>query len=263
VSVFDTAGNFLARAAEAGVLNAPWGLAMAPQNFGAFSGDLLVGNFGNGRINAFKETAPGTWAPDGTLQSNDGGPLIVLGLWAIQFGSGAANNGPRTTLFYTAGPLAETAGVFGRITNVGAAQGTVNANVPAQLSLSVGTAPSFGPFTAGSAKDYTSSTTANVVSTAGDGALSVSDPSTNAPGHLVNGTFSLPQALQAKATSAAGTGPDYAPVSGTPATLLTYTGPVSNDTVTLSFKQSIGTNDALRTGTYSKTLTFTLSTTNP
>ena len=83
-------------------------------------------------------------------------------------------------------------------------------------------------------------------------------PSATAPGHLVNGAFSLAQALQAKA----GTGA-YAPVSGTPLSLLTYSGPVSDDPVTIGFKQDIGSTEPLRTGTYSKTLTYTLSTTNP
>jgi uncharacterized protein (TIGR03118 family) len=263
VSVFDTAGNFLARVASAGPLSAPWGLAVAPQNFGTLSGDVLVGNFGDGRINAFKETSPGTFAPDGTMQSTNGLPLVIVGLWALEFGSGGANNGATTALFYTAGPFNQTEGVFGRITNASTAQTGVTANVPAQLSLSLGNPASFGAFTAGLGKDYSASTTATVVSTAGDGALSVTDPSPNAPGHLVNGTFSLPQAVQASATSAGGTGTAFAPVSGTPTMLLTYTGPVSNDAVTLNFKQTIGANDALRTGTYSKTLTFTLSTTNP
>ena len=109
------------------------------------------------------------------------------------------------------------------------------------------------------------STTATVISTAGDAKLSVADPSASNTGHLVNGTFSLPQALQAKASSAGGAGGDYAAVGGSsaPTNLLTYGGPISNDSVTLGFKQSIGQNDALRTGTYAKTLTFTLSTTTP
>jgi hypothetical protein len=95
--------------------------------------------------------------------------------------------------------------------------------------------------------------------------LSVSDPSSVATGHLVNGAFSLPQALTAKAASAAGTGGAFAPVGGSvnPTTLLTYAAPVSNDAVTVSFAQAIGANDALRTGSYAKTLTFTLSTTTP
>ena len=102
--------------------------------------------------------------------------------------------------------------------------------------------------------------TANVISTAGDATLSVSDPDSTNTGKLVNGPFVLPQALQANANGGA-----FAPVGGSasPTTLRTYPGPVSNDAVSVGIKQSIGANDALRTGTYSKTLTFTLSTTNP
>jgi hypothetical protein len=104
-----------------------------------------------------------------------------------------------------------------------------------------------------------------VLSTAGDGALTVADPSGTATGHLVNGAFSLPSALQAKAASPAGTGGNFADVGGSanPTSLLTYAGPVSNDPVAVTFQQHIGNTDALRTGSYSKTLTFTLSTTNP
>ena len=143
--------------------------------------------------------------------------------------------------------------------------GDVNGTVPATLSLSLGTPAAFGAFTPGVAKDYTASQTATVVSSAGDAALSVADPSSTATGHLVNGTFSLPQALQAMATSPLGVGSAFAPVGGSaaPTKLLTYGGPVSNDAVSITFKQSIGSADALRTGTYSKTLTFTLSTTTP
>jgi hypothetical protein len=89
-----------------------------------------------------------------------------------------------------------------------------------------------------------------VTSTAGDAALTVSDPSANAPGHLVNGTFSLPQPLMIGS-------------SALPAVAKTYSGPVSNDPATVTFTQAIGASDGLRTGTYAKTLTFTLSTTNP
>ena len=95
------------------------------------------------------------------------------------------------------------------------------------------------------AKSYTASTTATVISTAGDAALTISDPSSDATGHLVNGTFSLPQPLQGLGT------------------VKTWTGPTSNEAVPVTFTQQINANDALRTGTYAKTLTFTLSTTNP
>jgi hypothetical protein len=140
----------------------------------------------------------------------------------------------------------------------------IGGSAPATLGLTLGTPGAFGAFQPGVDKDYTATTTANVVSTAGDGTLSVADTSTNVPGHLVNGTFSLPSAVQAKATSPTGTGSGaFSPVSATPLSLLTYSGPVSNDPVTITFNQHIGQTDALRTGGYSKTLTFTLSTTNP
>jgi hypothetical protein len=131
--------------------------------------------------------------------------------------------------------------------------------VPATLSLSLSSpSPSLGAFAAGVGADYTTQITANVITTAGDASLSVTDPSPNATGHLVNGTFSLPQPLQVRANAGA-----FAPLGAGPLTILGYTGPISNDTVTIGFKQAIGALDALRTGAYTKTLTFTLSTTNP
>ncbi len=137
--------------------------------------------------------------------------------------------------------------------------------MPATLSLTLGAPAAFGAFTPGVARDYFASTTANVISTAGDATLSVADPSSRRPGHLVNGAFSLPQPLQARARNAANTGTAYNNVgsSASPLNLLTYSAPVSNDAVSLEFKQSIGASDALRTGSYAKTLTFTLSTTTP
>jgi hypothetical protein len=131
-----------------------------------------------------------------------------------------------------------------------AASGGVNGTVPATLSLTLGPAPSLGAFTPGVNGTYTATGTANVISTAGDAALSVADPSTIATGRLVNGTFSLASPLL---------------VGGNPlpTVVKTWTAPVSNDPVQIPFSQSIGANEALRTGTYSKTLTFTLSTTSP
>jgi hypothetical protein len=144
--------------------------------------------------------------------------------------------------------------------------GGAGGTVAATLSLNMGPAASFGPFAPGVAHDYTATGTASVISTAGDAALSVADPSSSATGHLTNGTFSLPAAVQIKGSSAAGTGAaSFADVGGSaaPTQVLTYAGPTSNDAVTMTFQQHIGSTDALRTGTYSKSLTFTLSTTNP
>ena len=116
VDAYDLAGNLLARVAQHGQLNAPWGLAMAPANFGRFSGDLLVGNFGDGQINAYQEMPNGHFEHRGELRDADGKSLTIDGLWAIQFGHGAPNNGPTNTLFFAAGPDDETHGLFGAIT---------------------------------------------------------------------------------------------------------------------------------------------------
>jgi predicted acyl esterase len=150
-------------------------------------------------------------------------------------------------------------------TDTAEASAPVGGTVPATLSLTLGTPAAFGAFTPGLTKDYAASMTANVISTAGDGLLSVADPSSTATGHLINGTFSLPSVLQAKASSAAGVGSAFANVGGSaaPTSLLTYSNPTANDAVTIAFQQHIGSTDALRTGSYSKTLTFTLSTTTP
>jgi aldose 1-epimerase len=149
--------------------------------------------------------------------------------------------------------------------NVTHAYDNASGTVPATLALTLGTPATFGPFTPGATTTYESSTTANVISTAGDATLSITDPSSVANGHLVNGAFSLPEPLQARARNAANTGTTYANVgsSASPLTLLTWNGPVSNDEVTLGFSQLIKATDALRTGTYNKTLTVTLSTTTP
>ena len=123
--------------------------------------------------------------------------------------------------------------------------GDVGGTVPATLGLTLGAPASFGAFVPGVAQTYTASTTANVISSAGDATLSVADPSSTAPGHLVNGTFSLSSPLQGLGT------------------LKTYDAPISNDLVNVTFTQAIAADEPLRTGSYSKTLTFTLSTTNP
>jgi uncharacterized protein (TIGR03118 family) len=115
VDVYDTAGNLLERVAQRGQLNAPWGLALAPESFGRFGGDLLVGNFGDGQINAYEELANGRFEPRGELRGADGRPLAIDGLWALEFGNGATA-GPTGTLFFTAGPDDETHGLFGSIT---------------------------------------------------------------------------------------------------------------------------------------------------
>src|SRR5712664_1090883 len=118
VDAFDTAGHLLRRVASKGQLNSPWGLALAPGDFGFFSGDLLVGNFGNGRIHAFDPTklnGQGEFQHRGPLHAADGTPIEIDGLWALAFGSGSLANGPTNTLFFTAGPFGEQHGLFGTL----------------------------------------------------------------------------------------------------------------------------------------------------
>jgi uncharacterized protein (TIGR03118 family) len=91
---------------------------MAPSSgFGAVSGDLLVGNFGDGEISAYEPQLDGSWELVGQLRGSDHKVLSIDGLWALEFGRGSlANNGSTTTLFFTAGPNDESTGLFGTIT---------------------------------------------------------------------------------------------------------------------------------------------------
>jgi uncharacterized protein (TIGR03118 family) len=114
VDSYDLQGHLIARVATAGTLNAPWGLAIAPGSFGAMAGDLLVGNFGDGRINAYN---PATHAFVGQVQDAGGGPLEIDGLWALSPGNGA-NAGSDSLLYFTAGPDDESHGILGVLTPV-------------------------------------------------------------------------------------------------------------------------------------------------
>jgi uncharacterized protein (TIGR03118 family) len=131
VDAYNLAGHFLARVASRGQLNAPWGLALAPASFGRFAGDLLVGNFGNGKINAYEERSHEhfdsrkhhrhhshdhfkRFKHDGALRDKHGKAIEIDGLWALRFGNDSAA-GPSGTLFFTAGPNDEHNGLFGSI----------------------------------------------------------------------------------------------------------------------------------------------------
>lgn len=103
VDEFTPAGRLVARLPRTG-LNEPWGLALAPHGFGTFGGDLLVGNFGDGTIKAFRRTANG-WALAGTLTGANRKPLVISGLWALAFGNGGLAGDPKT-LYFTSGPHA-------------------------------------------------------------------------------------------------------------------------------------------------------------
>ena len=113
VDEFSTNGDLIHRVASKRQLNAPWGLAMAPESFGAFGGDLLVGNFGDGRINAFAPLPNGKFVFRGQFES-EGASLSIDGLWSLQFGNDSTAGSSRT-LFFTAGPDEESHGLFGSI----------------------------------------------------------------------------------------------------------------------------------------------------
>ncbi len=110
VDAFDPAGNFVKRIATQGTLNSPWGMVIAPAGFGRFAGDLLVGNFGDGTIDAFD---PGTGAFVAAMTNPDGSTFRQAGIWGMSFGNGFANQ-PAGTLFFAAGPT-PTTGVYGRV----------------------------------------------------------------------------------------------------------------------------------------------------
>jgi uncharacterized protein (TIGR03118 family) len=117
VSAFDENGNILGRIGTMGMLNSPWGLAIAPSGFGSFAGDLLVGNFGDGRINVFNADPK---APAFLGQLTDvrtGQPLSIDGLWGLIPGNGQSG-GNIHDIYFTAGPDAESGGVFGVLQSV-------------------------------------------------------------------------------------------------------------------------------------------------
>jgi uncharacterized protein (TIGR03118 family) len=146
VDEFDSNGNFIAEAIVQNSLNAPWGMALAPAGFGSFGGDLLVGNFGDGVINAFDPT---TFAWIGSLSTAAGTPIANPGLWEIFFGQGSTVGDPNT-LYFAAGINNEKDGLFGSIGVVPPAAGapsftlsatattlTVSAASPGNISVSL------------------------------------------------------------------------------------------------------------------------------
>jgi uncharacterized protein (TIGR03118 family) len=111
VDVYTPRGHLIRRVASRGRLNAPWGIALAPARFGRFSNALLIGNFGDGRINGYE---PVFGFPMGSLRDKDHKPIEIDGLWGMQFGNGL-NGQPVNTLFFAAGPDDEAHGLYGRI----------------------------------------------------------------------------------------------------------------------------------------------------
>jgi uncharacterized protein (TIGR03118 family) len=157
VDVFDLNGNLLQRLTTGGLLNSPWGVAVAPANWGAFGGAVLVGNFGNGRINAFNAK---TGALLGTLQDSTGAPISIQGLWAIEFGNGSSG-GDKNFLYFTAGiflngvphgllgSIAPPAQLTGVLNGASSAAGSIApGEVVSLMGISIGPRPAVSQTTA-------------------------------------------------------------------------------------------------------------------
>jgi uncharacterized protein (TIGR03118 family) len=141
VDVFDVHGNLEQRLASRGPLNSPWGLALAPAGFGKFGGDLLVGNFGDGHINAFDPT---TGQFVGALRAANGQPVAIPGLWGLAFGNGVTV-GDKGTLFFSSGPDDETHGLFGSLKPVDVDVIAVGSNVGGVATVNVFDAATHAP----------------------------------------------------------------------------------------------------------------------
>jgi hypothetical protein len=213
--------------AQAPALTSPAGAVTSttpPISGTGVPGDTVTVSAGGVAVCTATVGADGSWSctPSSALPT---GPLSLTATQADQTGNPSAASAPVAITV----PLGSTS-----------ATGSVSATAPPTLALSLGASASFGAFTPGVDRTYAASTTADVISTAGDAALSVSDP-----GHLTNGAFSLADPLLVSLSKTS------------------WSAPASNDPVTVGFAQHIGASDTLRTGSYSQTLTFTLSTTQP
>ena len=111
VDTFDFAGHMLSRFAQHGQLNSPWGVTLAPAAFGELGGALLIGNFGNGHINAYH---PATGQFLSKVRDPHGQAVVIDGLWTVMFGNGGRGGDPNT-LYFTAGPNGEADGLFGSL----------------------------------------------------------------------------------------------------------------------------------------------------
>jgi uncharacterized protein (TIGR03118 family) len=125
IDVFDMDGNLLNRLVSQGPLNSPWGLALAPDNFGEFSNDLLVGNFGDGRINVFD---PNDGTSLGQLTDPSGNLVVIQGLWGLTFGNGVSA-GESNILYFAAGPDGEQHGLFGSLQSQDTATGAFQTDI--------------------------------------------------------------------------------------------------------------------------------------
>jgi uncharacterized protein (TIGR03118 family) len=198
VDIFDTNGVFVSHfVATGGLLNAPWGVALAPADFGTLSNAVLIGNFGDGKVNAF---ATGTGTVVGAVADSHGTPFAQVGLWGIAFGNDAANQ-PHNTLFFSAGVNDQVNGEFGRIDAGGApvlnaspvvtltaptgtVSGTVNVSATVQSSVAIAKVEFFaGGVSLGSVTTAPFTTTWDTTTIA-DGTVAVNAKATDVDGNV-------------------------------------------------------------------------------
>lgn len=245
VDAFDVNGNFLQRLTSNGPLNAPWGITMSPAGFTAFPSALLVGNFGNGQINAFNPT---TGSFLGAVSDSEGRPLVNAGLWALEFGNGNTGSSP-TTLYFTAGINGGNDGLFGAITpgpvtltfasqlvgTTSAAQ-TITVENTGSATLDLTAAPSLSPSnTTLFAIGATGTTCTNGATLAPGGTCTISvtfTPSAAGANGPVNLTITDNASPNAQIVSLSGTGATGSPtVAITPSTSsLTFAGTLVTST---------------------------------
>jgi uncharacterized protein (TIGR03118 family) len=205
VDVFNTDGTLVKRLISNGPLDSPWGLAVAPSNFGDLSGDLLVGNFGGGAINAFNPT---TGAFVSSLNDAAGHPIVIHGLWGLAFGNGTSA-GDSNVLYFSAGPGFEAHGLFGTLHANGtdpligtgtAVSGTAGQPLPGVLATFADATPgkTAGDFTVTITVD---GQTTQGTATAGGSGFLVTGPATN-PTRA--GTYPVIVHIQENGTGGAG-----------------------------------------------------------
>jgi hypothetical protein len=216
------------------------GLAYQPRLEGGLNGTITAYNIAvSADGEEFTRVASGTWTQD-TLLKNATFSALDARYVRLEATAGRGNYASAAEIVLFGRPDAGGGCGHDPSTTATCGQADVGGTVPPTLSLSLGAPATFEAFQPGVEREYLASTTASVVSSAGDAALGVSEP-----GHLANGGFSLPQPLE---------------VAIEPGS---WDRPVSNAESTITFRQRIGASDALRTGAYTRTLTFTLSTTSP
>ncbi len=226
--------------------------------------------FGTGNVGPLAPRRPAVEDDPATPDVNEASPAVPSGTCTVNVGFKPTRTDYTSVarLQFTSNSDDGVERVLLAAKSTRSALGTVGGDVPSMLALTLpATLTSFGTFVPTVTRTYDTAMAATVTSTAGDATLTVLDADTVNPGKLTNTvgatTFALPSALQIRAVNAAQPNPAYTALTGAPLNLLGWTTPVNQEVVTVGFRQVVSSTDVLRSGSYGKTLTFTLSTTAP